>query len=105
MKSLDGHKCPTCGGPLTYEAIHYLPDGEPSPETPSAADLAICVRCVVLVLCKATVAIHGDVGDQPGSNNFPGHEERMRAHEQRVAGPGLADGVAGPDEELVKAVA
>jgi len=53
----------------------------------------------------ATVAGHGDVGDHPQSNNFPGHEERMRAHEDRIGLLGLTNDVDEPEEELAEAVA
>ncbi len=92
MKSLDGHRCPACGGPLTYEVFaNAARAGRWLADVPPAGDLALCVRCVALVLCKATVAIHGDVGERPGSHNFPGHEERMRAHEERMRRMGLVN--------------
>jgi hypothetical protein len=106
MKSIEGHRCPCCGGPLTYEAFqHTTRDGRTIVSVPSPKGLALCVKCVALALCVATVARHGDVGEKPHSHRFPGHEERMRAHEDRIRGLGLCNDVDEPDDELVEAVA
>jgi len=51
-----------------------------SPET-----VQLCVRCVALVLVRATVAVHGPPSPHPESNRCPGHEERMLAHSSRIA--------------------
>jgi hypothetical protein len=40
--------------------------------------------CVARVLVRATLAIHGEPLPYPESNRCEGHEERMRAHEERV---------------------
>lgn len=90
MRTIEGARCPSCGGPLTYEAMHPTTGGGTVVvPPPSAREIALCLRCVALVLCQATVAIHGDVGDAPQSHHFPGHDDRMRGHEDRMRQAGM----------------
>lgn len=106
MKTLSGYRCPACGRPLTYFLLGHVEAGaEVVAGIPEPGELAMCIRCVALVLCKAAVAIHGDLGDEPESHNFSGHEQRMRDHEDRIRGMDLASGVNEMDEELVETVA
>lgn len=92
MRAIEGICCPHCGGPLTFEAFPQSNrDGRVVLSIPSADALHMCVRCVSLVLCMATVAIHGDVGERPQSHHFPGHDERMRDHEERMRQMGLVN--------------
>jgi hypothetical protein len=53
------------------------------PATPQTVRL--CVMCVARVLVRATLAIHGEPSPHAESNRCEGHEERMRAHQERVA--------------------
>ena len=77
---LDG-RCTACGGPLTTPLLR--PDEERRlPATP--ATVGLCVMCVARVLVRATLVIHGEPLPYPESNRCEGHEERMRAHEERV---------------------
>ena len=91
--------CPACGGPLTTPR---LGPEEERRRPASPATVRLCVLCVARVLVQATLAIHGEPSPHAESNRCPGHDERMRAHEERVArelqdkdheqGQGLATG-------------
>jgi hypothetical protein len=75
-------RCVVCDGPLTTPLLR--PDEEHhQPATPQTVRL--CVMCVARVLVRATLAIHGPPGPHAESNRCEGHEERMRAHEDRIA--------------------
>jgi hypothetical protein len=41
--------------------------------------------CVARVLVQATLALHGPPSPHAESRRCPGHDERMRAHAERVA--------------------
>jgi hypothetical protein len=92
MRAIQGARCPYCGGPLTYEVIDLvIVENHKVGQVPPVGELSMCVRCVWLVLCRGTIAIHGDLGDRPQSFNFPGHDERIRAHQERLRRMGLVD--------------
>ena len=71
-------RCPGCRGPLTVlrasESKRPASDGK----------VRLCLRCIARLLCRAAIAIHGDIGERPASSDHPGHEARMAAHEERV---------------------
>lgn len=106
MRAIEGSRCPHCGGPLTYESVPQAAGGgREAAVPPSAGEIALCVRCVSMVLCMAMVAIHGDVGDRPQSHHFPGHDDRMRDHQERLRRMGLVNDVDESEEELAEAMA
>ena len=75
-------ECPICDGPLTTPKLG--PDEERRrPASPDTVQL--CALCVAMALVRATVAIHGEPSPYPESCRCPGHEERMQAHQERVA--------------------
>jgi hypothetical protein len=74
--------CPSCGKPLTTPRLtpkdrYALPAAR---ET-----VLLCVMCVARVLVQATLALHGPPSPHAESRRCPGHDERMRAHAERVA--------------------
>ena len=73
--------CPACGGLLTTPRLHPTDEAR-YPASP--ATVRLCVLCVARVLVQATLAIHGEPSPHAESNRCPGHEDRMRAHEERV---------------------
>ena len=76
--TIKGAHCPGCAGELTYRKA----GGES--EHPDAHEVGLCVRCVAMALCTATVAQHGDIGMRPESHNYPGHQKRMEGHTRRL---------------------
>lgn len=70
-------RCPGCRGPLTVLRAS-------SKDRPPDGLMRLCIRCIARLLCRAAIAIHGDIGESPESNKHPGHEARMRAHKERV---------------------
>lgn len=73
--------CPACGGPLTTPRLRESDRRRP----PTPAKVRLCVMCVARALVRATLAVHGEPSPYPESNRCPGHDERMRAHQERVA--------------------
>jgi len=67
-----------CRRPLTTLQLNYVE------RAPIDGEVLLCVRCIVRLLCRATVALHGDIGERPASHDHPGHEARMREHEERI---------------------
>jgi len=77
---LDG-RCPACDGPLTTPLLR--PDQERH-QSATPQTVRLCILCVARVLVRATLATHGEPSPHPESNRCEGHEERMRAHKERV---------------------
>jgi len=71
--------CPGCRGPLTTLLIMSHKE-----QLPHVGQVRLCVTCVVRLLCRATIALHGDIGEAPDSSKHPGHEARLAAHERRI---------------------
>ena len=78
---LEGTKCRGCRGPVVVEGCDLLHQ-RLAKENPG--QFRLCHYCISRVLVKATIAVHGDISDSPGSNGRHGHENRMADHERRV---------------------
>jgi len=73
--------CPACGkARTTYRVSVY--------ERIDPGLVGFCVRCIARMLCRAAIALHGDIADSPASNGHHGHEQRMRDYQRRFAGVG-----------------
>ena len=75
-------KCRGCGGVLYAPRLSNVINGGESVGN-------LCARCIALLLCRAAIAIHGDIdGKESANSKHPKHEEGIAAHERAAVDNG-----------------